>query len=307
VAGELDLPLSTAIAAFLAHAGGERRLAARTLEAYARDLEQAERFLTDHLGAQPTLSAAASLSPADWRAFLASRRRDGAGARTLQRNLSTLNGFARYARRRWGLEFAGLALIDPPKAPRRQPRPVSEDAARALIKDAAEPAGWVGLRDAALITLLYGCGLRLSEALALRAADLPLGQALRVSGKGGKTRIVPVLPAVREALDAYAAALPVALDRAEPLFRGVRGGAMGARTAQLVMERLRARLGLPQSATPHALRHAFATHLLAHGGDLRAIQDLLGHASLSTTQVYAEIDAGRLAAVHAAAHPRARR
>jgi len=307
LADDLDVSLSQAIAAFLAHAGGERRLAPRTLDAYARDLEQAETFLALHLGGAPDLAGAAALSAADWRAFLADRRRDGAGARTLQRNLSTLNGFARYVRRRWGLEFSGLALIDPPKAPRRKPRPVSETAAAEMIGAAGDAPGWIGLRDAALVTLLYGCGVRLSEALALRVRDLPLGETIRVAGKGGRTRLVPVLPAVRDAMDAYAAALPAELDADDAIFRGVRGGPMGARTTQLAVERLRHRLGLPPSATPHALRHAFATHLLAHGGDLRAIQDLLGHASLSTTQVYADIDAERLAAVHAAAHPRARR
>lgn len=307
MADALERTLSEAIAHFLAHAGGERRLAAKTLEAYGRDLEQARAFLTAHLGETPTLGALSAMGAADWRAFLADRRREGAGPRTLQRNLSTLRSFARHMRARWGVELTALSLIEAPKAPRRQPRPVSESAARGLIEAAADGADWTHARDAALLTLLYGCGLRISEALALRRCDCPLGESLRVTGKGGKTRIVPVLPAVREAVDAYLACLPQPLEPQDALFRARRGGPLNARAAQSLMQTLRRRLGLAESATPHALRHAFATHLLAHGGDLRAIQDLLGHASLSTTQVYADVEPGRLAAIHAQAHPRARR
>lgn len=294
-------------AAFLEHLEGRRR-SARTIEAYGRDLDQLFDFLTGHLGKAVMLSDLAVLTAADWRAFLAERRRDGAGARTLQRQLSAARSFFAFARQRWGLENPALALVESPKAPRRMPRPVSEAAARALITDAgAEGEPWMAARDAAVLSLLYGCGLRISEALALTGREADLPSPLRIAGKGGKTRIVPVLPAVREAVSRYAGLCPFALEPTAALFKAKRGGALSPRQVQAMMQTLRARLGLPSTATPHALRHAFATHLLAHGGDLRAIQDLLGHASLSTTQIYAEVDGAALARVHAATHPRARR
>ncbi|MFP4519343.1 MAG: tyrosine recombinase XerC [Oceanicaulis sp.] len=294
-------------AAFLDHLQG-RRMSARTLEAYGRDLDQLFEFLCGHLGGPARLSDLARLEAADWRAFLAERRRAGAGARTLQRQLSAIRSFFAYARKRWGLENPALLLIEAPKAARRMPRPVSETAARALIADAgANEEPWIAARDAALLSLLYGCGLRISEALSLTGRDKNLPKTLRIAGKGGKTRLTPVLPAVSDAVARYAALCPYDLQPGEPLFRAKRGGAFSARQAQAMMQALRARLGLPASATPHALRHSFATHLLAHGGDLRTIQELLGHASLSTTQIYAEIDGAALARVHAAAHPRARR
>jgi len=300
---------SSAARAFADHLSGERRMSPRTVEAYARDLDQLDDFLTGHLGGRAGLAGLAALKAADWRAFLAQRRREGAGARTLQRQLSAIRTFFAYAKRRWGVENAALDLVDAPKAPRRTPRPVSETAARELIADAAanrDGPAWIRARDAAMLSLLYGAGLRISEALALTAADHPLPEVLRITGKGGKTRIVPVLPAVREAVAAYVEACPFDLDPGRALFRAVRGGPLGARSVQALMQDLRSRLGLAPTATPHALRHAFATHLLAGGGDLRAIQELLGHASLSTTQVYAEIEAEGLMKIHAAAHPRAR-
>lgn len=301
------LSSGAARAAFLDHLEGQRK-SARTIEAYGRDLDQLFEFLAGHLGGAVMLSDLQALGPADWRAFLADRRREGAGARTLQRKLSSIRSFFAYARKRWGLENVALSLVEAPKAARRMPRPVSETAARALIADAGENAEpWIAARDAAVLSLLYGCGLRISEALALTGRDTALPKTLRVAGKGGKTRIVPVLPAVSEAVARYAALCPFDLEAGAPLFRAKRGGALSPRQVQAAMQRLRSRLGLPDSATPHALRHSFATHLLAHGGDLRAIQDLLGHASLSTTQIYAEIDGAALQRVHAAAHPRARR
>ncbi|PWE18230.1 recombinase XerC [Marinicauda salina] len=304
-----DIAADAAIASFLAHLSGERRLSPRTVEAYGRDLSGLAEFLTGHLGARPRLADLAGLESADWRAWLADRRRDGVGARTLQRGLSAVRSFFAYARRRWGVENAALGLVEAPKAPRRAPRPVSEPAAKALLADVLEADGpeWTRARDAAVLSLLYGCGLRISEALALTGADHPLPETLRIAGKGGKTRIAPVLPAVRDAVERYAAACPFDLARDEPLFRGARGGALGPRAVQKTMEHLRSRLGLAPSATPHALRHAFATHLLAHGGDLRTIQELLGHASLSTTQLYADVEASRLMTIHAATHPRARK
>ncbi|MEQ8404767.1 MAG: tyrosine recombinase XerC [Oceanicaulis sp.] len=292
-------------AAFLDHLEGGRK-SARTVEAYGRDLDQLFEFLSGHLGKPVMLSDLETLQPADWRAFLAERRREGASARTLQRKLSAVRSFFAYARKRWGLENPALSLVEAPKASRRMPRPVSETAARALIEDAgtsAEP--WIAARDAAVLSLLYGCGLRISEALSLTGKDAALSSPLRITGKGGKTRIVPVLPAVTEAVARYAGLCPFDLEPGAPLFRAKRGGALSPRQVQAMMQTLRARLGLPSSATPHALRHSFATHLLAHGGDLRSIQDLLGHASLSTTQIYAEVDGAALKRVHAAAHPRA--
>lgn len=294
-------------AAFLDHLEGQRK-SARTIEAYGRDLDQLFEFLTGHLGGAVMLSDLQALTGADWRAFLADRRREGAGARTLQRKLSSIRSFFAYARKRWGVENPALGLVEAPKAARRMPRPVSETAAKALIDDAgAGEEPWIAARDAAVLSLLYGCGLRISEALSLTGREKTLPKTLRIAGKGGKTRIVPVLPAVAEAVARYAALCPYDLEAEQPLFRAKRGGALSPRLVQAMMQTLRSRLGLPSTATPHALRHSFATHLLAHGGDLRAIQDLLGHASLSTTQLYAEVDGAALARVHAATHPRARR
>ncbi len=293
---------------FLAHLAGERRLAARTVEAYGRDLDQLLDFLTDHLGAALDLEALAGLSSADWRAFLAMRRREGAGARTLQRQLSSSRTFFAWLGKTHGVSNPALKLVEAPRAPRAKPRPVSEAAARALL---AEPAAtgapdWIAKRDAAVMALMYGCGLRISEALSLTGRDHPLPETLRITGKGGKTRIAPVLPAVRNAVSAYVEACPFDPDDDAALFRAARGGPLGPRAVQAAMQTLRSRLGLPRTATPHALRHAFATHLLAAGGDLRAIQELLGHASLSSTQIYADVEISRLSAVHAGAHPRAK-
>lgn len=303
-----DLPALEAVAAFLGHLTGERRASVRTRDAYGRDLDRFVEFLTAHLGQVPTLACLQRLETTDWRAFLADRRRDGVGARTLQRNLSSLRSFFAYARRRWCLENPALSLVEAPKAPRRLPRPVSESAAKAILSEPANPdaPAWVSARDTAVFALMYGCGLRVSEALSLTGRERDLPQTLRIAGKGGKTRIVPVLPAVKEAVDRYAEQVPFDLQADQALFRAIRGGALSPRQVQASMQTLRARLGLPSTATPHALRHAFATHLLAHGGDLRAIQDLLGHASLSTTQVYAAVEGSALARLHAATHPRAR-
>jgi len=301
------LSSGAARAAFLDHLEGQRK-SARTIEAYGRDLDQLFEFLTGHLGEAVMLSHLAALTTTDWRAFLAERRRAGAGARTLQRKLSAVRSFFAYGRKRWGLDNPALALIEAPRAARRMPRPVSETAAKALIAESgANTEPWIAARDAAVLSLLYGCGLRISEALSLTGRDRALPKTLRIAGKGGKTRIVPVLPAVAEAVARYAGLCPFDLEKDTPLFRARRGGPLSPRQVQADMQTLRSRLGLPASATPHALRHSFATHLLAHGGDLRAIQDLLGHASLSTTQIYAEVDGAALARIHAATHPRARR
>jgi integrase/recombinase XerC len=292
-----------------AHLEHERRLAANTLEAYARDLEQFFAFLTTHLGAPPQLADISSLKTADLRAFMAERRNQGVGAHTLGRQIAALRSFARFAEKQGYAATTAFASIRPPKQPKSLPKALSVDEARDVLDTAeamaAEP--WIAARDAAVLTLLYGCGLRVSEALGLTRSEAPVGavEAIRVVGKGGRERVVPVLPAVRRAVEAYVAACPFVLAPGEPLFRGARGGPLSPRIVQLAAERLRGALGLPASATPHALRHSFATHLLGRGGDLRTIQELLGHASLSTTQIYTKVDAERLLDVYRKAHPRA--
>lgn len=280
----------------------------RTIDAYRRDVADYLGFLVRHRGGPVVLADLGAVSRSDIRAWMAAARARGLAARSLSRALSAVKGFHGWLAEAEGVENAFVAAARSPRSPRRLPRAVSPDAARALIATVGSDArnAWIGLRDAAILTLLWGCGLRISEALGLRMADAPLPSALRISGKGGKQRLVPVLPAARSAVEAYRAALPFAVDARAPLFRGARGGPLNARLVQKAMEQARAGLGLPATATPHALRHAFATHLLAAGGDLRTIQELLGHASLSTTQVYTAVDGARLSAIHAATHPRAR-
>jgi len=291
------------------HLQRERRLAANTLEAYRRDLEQFFRFLTGHLGEPPDIAAMSSLKPADVRAFLAHRRQSDVGAKTLARQIAALRSFARFCDKRGYAATTAFTVIHPPKQPKSLPKALSIGETRELIDtiEEMEEIPWIAARDTAVLTLLYGCGLRISEALLLRRADAPVGdvEAIRVTGKGGRERIVPVLPAVRRAVDTYINACPFMLEPAEPLFRGARGGPLSPRIIQLATERLRGALGLEPSATPHALRHSFATHLLGRGGDLRTIQELLGHASLSTTQIYTSVDSERLLDVYRRAHPRA--
>jgi len=294
---------------WLAHLRDERRFAANSVEAYARDVEAFLDFLQGHLGAAPSTSDLAELEPRDLRAYLAFRRQgpDALADRSISRALAAIRSYFRYLERRHGLANARLSLVRGPKLKQTLPRPVSETAAINLIADAQTAANedWIGARDAALITLLYAAGLRISEALALTGTDHPLPETLRITGKGGKMRLVPVLAAARDAVAHYASLCPFALDRDAPLFRAVRGGAMSPRMAQALMQHARERLGLPSSATPHALRHAFATHLLGNGGDLRAIQDLLGHESLSTTQRYTSVEAQKILRLYRRAHPRA--
>lgn len=307
----LELSAEEALSRFVTHMRDERRLSPKTIEAYLSDLSAFFAFLRGHLGGPVTLGAVAKLEARDVRAYLARRRTgpDALSARSLSRQVSSIRAFIRFAVRRLGIKADGLNDLRAPKFARSKPRPVSPNAARDLIEAASDQTvtPWIAARDAALITLLYGAGLRISEALSLTGADLPLGEAIRVTGKGEKARIVPVLKAARDAVADYEKKCPYALDRGQPVFRGARGGPLNPRLAQRLMQTLRGQLGLPDSATPHALRHAFATHLLAGGGDLRTIQELLGHASLSTTQVYAEIDAAGLMSVYDRAHPRARK
>ena len=286
-----------------------RRLSPRTDEAYGRDVDDFVRFLTSHLGAPPTIADLGRLSPADYRAFLARRRREGLAAPSLARSLSGIRSLIRFLEKRGEMTSAAVAAVGAPKAPRRLPRPLGIADALTVVADAGALAmePWVAARDSAVLALLYGAGLRISEALSLTAAEAPpeTGGALRVTGKGGKTRLVPVLPAVGRAVAAYVRLAPFRLAPEAPLFRGVKGGPLSPRVIQLALQRLRGALGLPETATPHALRHSFATHLLGSGGDLRTIQELLGHANLSTTQVYTSVDAERLVAAWKGAHPRA--
>jgi integrase/recombinase XerC len=291
--------------AWLAALAHERRASAHTLRAYGDDLKRFVAFLGEHKGRTPDERMLAKLLPADIRAFVTLRRGEGLGARGVQRALAAVRSFFRWLAREEILENAAPRAIRTPRIPRTLPRPLSEaDAARTLEEAGENDIEWLGARDVALLTLLYGAGLRISEGLSLKRGDVPLGASLSVLGKGRKERSVPILPVVREAVERYAALIPFSGARDAPLFLSRRGKPMSAREAQALMQRLRGRLGLGDRATPHALRHSFATHLLAGGGDLRAVQELLGHASLSTTQTYTEIDVKKMMQVYAGAHPR---
>ena len=286
----------------------ERRLSANTLDAYERDSRQFLSFLTGHLGGQARIADIHTLRTGDLRAFLAFRRRQGAGARSLGRHLAGLRSFLRYLERQGLVNAAAAGAIRAPKQPKSLPKPLTDRQAIAVV--AAETQlhdePWIAARDAAVLTLLYGCGLRISEALGLRPTDVqPRDTVLRVTGKGGKTRIVPLLPLVIEAVETYRTLCPYVLAPDAALFRGARGGPLQPAIIQRGMQKLRGAFGLPETATPYAQRHSFATHLLAGGGDLRTIQELLGHASLSTTQIYTGVDSARLLDVYDRAHPRA--
>lgn len=301
--------LTDAIKRWQSWLSDERRASAHTLAAYGLDLADFLDFLAEHLGAEPSLAALQALSAADFRAWLARRAGDALMRSSTARALSALRGFFRFLDRRGLAKNAALAAVKTPKLPKSVPKPLSiEDADTALDAAGDEVrAPWIAKRDTAILTLLYGCGLRLSEALGLTRREAPLDAGvLTVTGKGNKTRQVPVLPAVSEAIAEYVAHCPFRLAPDEALFRGARGGPLHPRLVQQKMQLLRDALGLPETATPHALRHSFATHLLAAGGDLRSIQELLGHASLTTTQRYTAIDSERLIAVYEKAHPRAK-
>ncbi len=289
---------------------GQRALAGaseNTITAYRGDVAEFLAFMTEHHGAPQGLAALERISVADMRAWMAHMRGTGLSARSLARKLSAVKSFYRWLAEREGFEPTAVLSTRAPKFRRKLPRPLAEDAAKRVIDtvelQSTEP--WVAARDVAVVTLLYGCGLRISEALGLKGADAPLGRSLRITGKGGKERVVPVIDAARAAVDAYLKLCPHPMEPQAPLFRGVRGGALSPRVIQKAMAQTRAQLGLPSTATPHALRHSFATHLLSAGGDLRAIQELLGHASLSTTQAYTAVDTARLMEIYDRAHPRA--
>jgi integrase/recombinase XerC len=298
-----------AVAAWLDYLTTERRVSSNTTEAYSRDLAQFCTFLTDHLGGVPGLMDLEGLAAADFRSFLASRRNAGAESRTLSRQISAIRSLYRHLEKNGVLKNAALGALKGPKLAHAVPRPLSVSAAKRLCDEdlaAAESPQWVIARDRAVLLLLYGCGLRISEALNLSRRDAPLeNDTLTVLGKGGKTRLVPVLPLTQQAIRQYLDLCPKPLSPHGPLFVGVKGARLKARIIQLLIARLRGAMGLPETATPHALRHSFATHLLSSGADLRSIQELLGHASLSTTQVYTEVDRRHLIEQYMKAHPRA--
>lgn len=295
---------------FLAH---ERAYAGNTLEAYERDLRQLCGFLGERLGAPVSLGHLNRLTPQDLRAFMAMRRELGACSRSLSRSISALRAFFRFLEKAKLLKNRAVLAVAMPKVPLSVPKPLTVPKAKDVLEESVEAyrrgqPKWIGARDNAALLLLYGAGLRVSEALGLdrRDAPLPPSDIVRVKGKGGKERIVPVLPVIQSAIERYLAHCPFHLPPEGPLFVGAKGGRLSPRILQLLMERMRAALGLPETATPHALRHSFATHLLGSGADLRTIQELLGHASLSTTQIYTEVDRERLLKIYDSAHPRSR-
>jgi integrase/recombinase XerC len=300
--------LRAAIGLWAGWLAGERRASAHTIAAYGRDLAFFLDFLTGHLGELPSLATINELRPADFRAYLAYRARKQIERSSLARAMSVLRGFVRFLQRRGLASTTALTALRAPRLPQSIPKPLTVDDAIGSIDAASDLANkdWQGKRDTAILALLYGCGLRLSEALGLTRAEAPLGEIVAITGKGGKQRLLPVLPAVREAVADYLGACPYVLSAEGPLFVGARGGPLNPRLVQRQMTVLRGFLNLPETATPHALRHSFATHLLGAGGDLRAIQELLGHASLSTTQRYTSVETERLLAIYEASHPRAR-
>jgi integrase/recombinase XerC len=304
--------VATQVAHWRAYLGAERRMSPKTVEAYGRDVEQFLAFLAEYRGGRITLATLIKLVPQDVRAFMAARRAEGISGRSLMRALAGARSFARYLERNGKGRVAALGAVRAPKIAKTLPKPLAVGAAK-QITDADLRAGeeretWVLMRDAAVLALLYGSGLRISEALGLTRGDVPepgKGDVITVTGKGNKRRMVPVLRRVLELIADYVKACPYDLPVNGPLFVGTKGRPLSPRIVQLAMAGLRGALGLPETATPHALRHSFATHLLARGGDLRAIQELLGHASLSTTQVYTAVDAERLLEVYRNTHPRA--
>ncbi|MCA0432123.1 MAG: tyrosine recombinase XerC [Proteobacteria bacterium] len=281
----------------------EKRLGARTQWAYASDLAQFGAFLAEHLEQAAAIANLRDLEIADFRSFLARRRRDGIANRSLARQVSALKSFFRFAERSGAFKNLAYAALRSPKLPHAIPRPLSSEQAETVTSLPVEFASdWTGLRDRAVLLLLYSCGLRISEAVSLTPLILAQ-EPMVITGKGGKKRLVPVLPETRAAVTAYLEACPFPLSPGAPLFRGEKGGALSPRIVQLLMEKLRGALSLPDSATPHALRHSFASHLLGNGADLRVIQELLGHASLSTTQVYTEVNRAHVIAQFRKAFP----
>ena len=310
--GAIAPDVAAEIDTWLNYLNSERRMSDKTLDAYRRDVAQFLAFLAEHLGGAPGLRELAGLSPQDVRAFMAARRGQGIGSRSLMRGLAGARSFARFLERNGKGKVAALAAVRAPKVAKTLPKPLAIASARQMsdadLRAGEEREPWVLARDAAVLALLYGSGLRISEALSLKRKDVPApgaGDVLVVKGKGNKERMVPVLPQVLKLIANYDALCPYDPGRDGPMFIGARGGPLSPRIVQLAMARLRGALGLPATATPHALRHSFASHLLARGGDLRAIQELLGHASLSTTQIYTAVDSEQLLKAYRSAHPRA--
>ncbi len=298
-----------ALSAWLEHERAIKGASNNTVTAYTGDVTEFLAFMTEYSGQSQGLGALAKISVTDMRAWMAHMRGTGVAARSLARKLSAVKSFYRWLSERQGFEPTAVLSARAPKFQKKLPRPLSEDAAREMIDTVSiqSPHAWVSARDTAVLTLLWGCGLRISEALSLQGQDAPIGDVLRIIGKGNKERLVPVLPVAAQAVDTYIATCPFPVEHNVALFRAIRGGALSPGAIQKVMRAARMQLGLPSSATPHAMRHSFATHLLNAGGDLRAIQELLGHASLSTTQAYTAVDTARLMDVYQSAHPRAQR
>jgi len=299
--------LTHALAKWLDHCRALGGASDNTIKAYQSDVIGFLAFMTQHHGGVQGLGPLSKITVSDMRSWMASERARGVGARSLARSLSAVKTFYRWLSDREGFEATAVLSTRSPKFTKKLPRPLAIDAATAMIETVELQArdGWVAARDVAVVTLLYGCGLRISEALGLTGADVPLPAVMRIKGKGGKERVVPVIDAARDAVDAYLKLSPHPVEPNSPLFRGTRGGALNPRLVQKVMEKSRLQLGLPATATPHAMRHSFATHLLTAGGDLRAIQELLGHASLSTTQAYTAVDTAHLMDVYNRTHPKA--
>ena len=301
-----DKKVATYLATWQDELASLRRLSDKTLVAYDRDVEQMMRFFTAHFGGPVTKKVLNELAPADWRAFMANRRQNGAGNTTMARGLSGIKSFFAFLEKEDIASADSLSAIKAPKKKQSLPKALTAIDAKKLINDGdlLDEEPWIAARDVALMSLCYGAGLRISEALALTSDQLADKNSLHIIGKGNKTRLVPVLPVIRDAIVEYQKLCPYEPDPSDPVFRGARGGPLNPRLLQLKMQKLRSAFGLPNSATPHALRHSFATHLLAGGGDLRAIQELLGHASLSTTQIYTKIDSAHLMETYLKTHPR---
>ncbi|MGE0024814.1 MAG: tyrosine recombinase XerC [Hyphomicrobium sp.] len=307
--GELPLAgdLAAAAGAWLDHLAHERGRSPATLASYERDLRQFLAFLKRDLGHPPCLADLARLDVKAVRRFLSARRREGAASRSLARTVSALRTFYRWLEATDRVANRALAQVAMPRIPKTLPKPLTVEKAAALVDDEGASDDWIGARDVAVMLLLYGAGLRISEALGLARRDAPVSgrDVIRIIGKGGKERLVPILPVTQKAVERYLALCPYPLDATAPLFVGAKGGPLSPRIIQLAIARMRDELALPETATPHALRHSFATHLLSAGADLRQIQELLGHASLSTTQVYTDVDRERILTVYDKAHPRA--
>ncbi|MGH1413878.1 MAG: tyrosine recombinase XerC [Pelagimonas sp.] len=297
-----------ALKTWLDNARALKGAADNTITAYQTDVMDFIAFLTAHHAEPQGLAPLSQVTTSDMRSWMAHLRSDGTASRSVARKLSAVKSFYRWLAEREGFEPTAVLLARAPKFQKKLPRPLAQDAARAMIDTVAVQSreDWIGVRDAAVVTLLYGCGLRISEALGLVGRDVPLGEAMRIIGKGGKERVVPVLPVARDAVARYMAQCPFDIGPSDAIFRGARGGPLNPRLISKVTEQARLQLGLPATATPHAMRHSFATHLLSAGGDLRAIQELLGHASLSTTQAYTAVDQVHLMKVYEATHPKAK-